>query len=159
MIFCLKNLFPHKQRTTDNGQRSTNRGLTLIEATLAIAIIGAGMIGMMYSFTGGSRSSVMADQTIIAANLAKEKIDEIVADRTINGYPATITTSYTDGPIYSIFSRTVTITEVDPDDDDDVDDFLDASPGSGYARVTVAVTWTGSTEKVQMSTLIAEYTP
>ena len=70
-------------------------------------------------------------------------------------------TNYSDGQLsgdFSAYTRNVTIVEVDPDDDDAVDDFLDASPGSGYARVTVIVSWSSGTEQVKLETLIANYT-
>jgi len=136
-----------------------SRGLTLIEALLTIALIGAGLIGVMYVFHGGTRASLIADQTIVASNLAQEKIEQIISDRANKGYAATIATNYTDGQLpgeFDEFTRTVTIQEVDPDDDDAVDDFLDASPGSGYARVTVIVAH--GSESVKLETLIADYT-
>ncbi len=124
-------------------------------------IIGAGLIGVLYVFTAGTRGSLVANQTIIASNLAREKLDQIVASRASAGYPATIATNFSDGVLggaYSPYTRNVTITEVDPDDDDDVDDFLDASAGSGYARVTVVVSFSGGVENVKLETLLSQYT-
>ena len=134
------------------------KGLTIIEAMLTLLIIGGGLIGVMYAFVGGSVSSLIADQSIVASNLAKEKLEEIISDRANNGYPTTITTSYSDNPggDFSIFTRTVTFLEVDPDDDGGTDDFLDPQPGSGYARVTVVVSWPSSS--VKLESLIANYT-
>lgn len=134
------------------------RGITLIETILTIAIIGAGLLGVMYLFIGGTKSSLVADQTIIASNLAKEKLEQIISDRASKGYPVTIATNYSDGVLsgdYNEFTRNVTMFEVDPDDDNTVDDFLDPLPGSGYSRVTVNVTWGG--QAVKLETLIADY--
>lgn len=137
------------------------KGVTLLEALFAIIIIGAGLIGVIYLFTGGTRSAVIADQTVIASNLAREKMEQIMADRVNKGYAATIATNYSDGQLsgdYSEFTRNVTIMEMNPDDDDNVDDFLDPQPGSGYARVTVIVSWKGGTKSVKEETLITDYT-
>lgn len=139
---------------------NTIKGFTLIEAVLTIGIIGAGLIGVMYVMNGGARSSLLADQTLIASNLAREKLEQIIADRANKGYATAIVTNYSDGALsgeYSEFTRTVTMMEVDPDDDNNVDDFLDASSGSGYARVTVIVSWWGGAQSVKLETLIANY--
>jgi type II secretory pathway pseudopilin PulG len=136
-------------------------GVTLIEAVLTIAIFAAGLVSMMYIFSGSTTSSLVADQTVTAANLAREKIEQIIADRANKGYAVTIATSYSDGQLtgnYSPYTRNVTITEVDPDVDAGTDDFLDASLGSGYARVTVTVGWSGGSHSVKEETLIADYT-
>ncbi|MFH1874371.1 MAG: prepilin-type N-terminal cleavage/methylation domain-containing protein [Pseudomonadota bacterium] len=138
-----------------------NKGVTLIEAVFTVAIIGAGLLGVLYAYLGGAKSSLLANQTVVAANLAKEKLEEIVADRASQGYAATILTNYSDGQLagdYSAYTRNVTILEVNPDDDNTTDDFLDPSPGSGYARLTVVVTWSGGTEQVKLESLIADYT-
>ncbi len=137
------------------------KGVTLIEAVFTVAIIGAGLLGVLYAYLGGARSSLLANQTVVAANLAQEKLEEIIADRSSQGYAATILTNYSDGQLsgdFSAYTRNVTILEVDPDDDDSSDDFLDPLPGSGYARITVVVSWSGGAEQVNMETLIAEYT-
>ncbi len=139
-----------------------SKGLSLIEAVLAIAIIGAGLVGVMFVFSGGAKSSMIANQTVVASNLAKEKLEHIIADRANLGYAYVITNaaSYSDGQLpgnFSVYTRNVTIVEVDPDDDDNVDDFLDPSPGSGYARITIVVSWSGAAESVKLETLIANY--
>lgn len=137
----------------------SSRGVTLIESVLTIGILSAGLIGVLYVFSAGTKSSLVADQTVIASNLAREKLEEIVADRANKGYATTIATNYSNGQLtgaYSEFTRTVTITEVDPDDDNNTDDFLDAQVNSGYARVTVNVSFAGA-NPVILETLIANY--
>jgi type II secretory pathway pseudopilin PulG len=141
--------------------RGKSTGFTLIEAVLMIAIVGGGLIGVMYVMNGGIRSSLLADQTLIASNLAREKLEQIIADRANKGYATTIATNYSDGALsgeYSEFTRTVTLTEVNPDDDSATDDFLNAQSGSGYARVTVTVSWLGGAQSVTLETILANYT-
>jgi Tfp pilus assembly protein PilV len=152
--------FFHSLGTKALRHLGTKRGVTLIEAVLAIAIIGAGLIGVMMVFSGGTKSALVSDQSIIASNLAREKMEQIVADRVNKGYATTIATNYSDGALggnYSAYTRNVTITEVDPNQTTANDDFLVALPGSGYARVTVVVGW-GASESVKLETLLANYT-
>ncbi|MBI2091572.1 MAG: hypothetical protein HYT75_01065 [Deltaproteobacteria bacterium] len=141
-------------------QQATSKGVTLIEAVLMIGIVGAGLIGIAYTMFGGPKSALIADQTVVAAHLAREKMEQILADRANNGYATTIATSYSDGALtgnYSIYTRNVTITEVDSDADGGSDDFLDALAGSGYARVTTTVTWNSGNNTVKEEMLIANY--
>lgn len=134
-------------------------GFTLVEAIIAIAVIGGGLIGVMYAFNSSTKASILTERTVVASFLTREKLERIVADRSTKGYAATIATNYSDGQLtgnFSAFSRNVSIVEVDPDLDAGVDSFLDPLAGSGYARVTVAVTY--GTETVKLETLIADYT-
>ena len=84
-------------------------------------------------------------------------MDQIIADRINKGYPATILTSYSDGPILSKYMRTVSFKEINPSITGTSDDFDTAQPGRGYARVTVFVSWSGSTQTVKLVSLIANY--
>lgn len=130
----------------------SNKGITLIESILAMAILAAGLIGVMVVFVGGTSSSLEANTTVVAANLAREKLEEIIADRATHGYATALSRDYTDNPggNYSNYTRTVTITEVDNAD------LTTSELGSGYARVVVVVTW-GGPSGVQLETLIADY--
>ncbi len=145
-------------------------GFTLIEAVLSIAVIGVGLVGMLYAFQGSVNSSLVADQTVIATNIARETMERIIAQRDCNesgcGYAATLTSintsnTYDENPVsgFAGFVLDSTALEVNPDDDDNSDDFLDASAGSGYARVTVQVSWNNGNRSIQLATLITDYTP
>lgn len=141
------------------------KGFTLIEGVLAIAVLGVGLVGVMFSFQGGTQSSLLADQTVIATNIARGTLEKILAKRDADGYAATLvavntSNSYDENPVtnFSNYVLDTTALEVDPDDDDAIDDFLDASAGSGYARVTVQVSWGGGEHSITMETLIADYT-
>lgn len=138
-----------------------SKGLTLIEAVLTIAIVGAGLIGVVYIFSGGTKGALIANQTVIASNLAREKMEQIIADRANKGYAVTIGTNYTDGQLtgaYAPFNRSVTFTSVDPDITGSNDDFNTPLSNSGYSRVTVVVTWNGGANQVKLESLIADYT-
>lgn len=141
------------------------RGFTLIEVVLSIGLLAVGLVGVMISFQGAARSSILADQTVIATNLARGALERIVANRDANGYPSTLTAiasgtyNETGAPDFPDYSVECIALEVNPDVDGGTDDFLDASPGSGYARVTATASWNAGGNKISLFTLIANYTP
>ncbi len=139
------------------------RGFTLIEAVLSLGVMAIGLLGVIYAFQGMSRSSVLADQTVIASNIARATLDKIAAKRDASGYAsafsAVIGGNFNQNPVanHPSFAVTATTYEVNPDKDGGTDDFLDASPGSGYARVTVTVSWNNGANSLVVVTLIANY--
>lgn len=140
------------------------RGFTLIEAVLAIAVVGMGLVGVIYAFHGMGTSSLLADQTVIASNIARGTLESIQADRDINGYFLALGEIQSGAhdmapvPMYPAYSLTVTALEVDPDKDAGAtDDFLDPMLGSGYARVTATVTWNNGNNALSLVTMIAHY--
>lgn len=140
------------------------RGFTLIEAALSLAILSIGLIGVMYAFKGMGTSSALADQTVIASNLARGGLEKIMAYRDAHGYNGAIAAiangSFDQNPVpnYVPYSLDATSLEVDPDADvAAADDFLDASPGSGFARVTSAVSWNGGLNTLSLVMVIAEH--
>lgn len=139
------------------------KGFTLIEAVLSIAFIGIGLVGLLYAYQGAARSSLLADQTVIATNIARGTIERIVHRRLQGSYSNALTdinnAVYDENPVsgFSGYVLDSSVLEVDSDDDDTVDDFLDASPGSGYARVTVQVSWNNGASSIRLVTVIADY--
>jgi len=144
---------------------TSQKGFTLIEAVLSMALIGVGLIGMMYAFQGASQSSITADQTVVATYLAQETLERVLSQRDADGYNTTRTSiqnnNYNQSPVngFPNYNITTTVLEVDPDDDDNVDDFLDALPASGCARITTTITWNNGASSLQLATLITEYIP
>lgn len=145
--------------------RRQHTGFTLIEAVLSLGVMAAGLLGVLYAFHGMGSSSVLADQTITATNIARAAVEKVIAKRDASGYSAALTAissgTFNQNPVtnYAPFVLSVAAYEVDPDDDGTVDDFLDAAPGSGYARVTVTVTWNSGSKTLSLVTLITNYTP
>ena len=144
------------------------KGFTLIESVLAIAIIGVGIIGFFLAFSGLMSSALLVDQTVIATSLAGETMEEIIAQRDCSqpgcGYAATLTSINTNNdydknpvPGFTAYIIDTAALEVDADNDNNTDDFLDASPGSGYARVTVNVSWNNGAESIEIVTIMADY--
>jgi prepilin-type N-terminal cleavage/methylation domain-containing protein len=140
------------------------RGFTLIEAVMAVAIVGIGLVGVIYAFHGMGTSSLLADQTVMASNIARGALESVQASRDSNGYFLTLgeiqAGSYNLIPVTSnpSFNLTVTAVEVDPDKDAGAtDDFLDSSLGSGYGRVTATVNWNNGGNSLSLVTMIAHY--
>lgn len=139
-------------------------GFTLIEAVLSLGVLAIGLLGVIYAFHGMGESSVLADQTVVASNVARGAIERVIAKRDASGYAAALTAisngSFNQNPVtnYPPYTLTVSAYEVNPDKDvGATDDFLDASPGSGYARVTVNMTWNTGKNSMNLVTIIANY--
>ncbi|PIR21185.1 MAG: hypothetical protein COV45_00125 [Deltaproteobacteria bacterium CG11_big_fil_rev_8_21_14_0_20_47_16] len=145
------------------GQRHRLLGFTIIEAVLSIGLMAFGLLGVIYAFHGMGTSSVLADQTVVATNIARGAIDKIIAKRDTSGYSSALTAitngNFSESPVanYPPYTLSVTAYEVDPDKDGGLDDYLDASPGSGFARVTITVSWNSGANTATLVTLIANY--
>ncbi|MBT3182323.1 MAG: type II secretion system protein [Deltaproteobacteria bacterium] len=114
------------------------KGFTIIELLLAVVIISTGLVGIMSLFDNATRGAMQLDLNVIAANLAHEKLEEIVLDKVTNGYATLSDASYSfENPVtdFNAYTRNVTITEVDPQD------LSTTQAGSGYKRVDVTVSW------------------
>lgn len=143
-----------------------SRGFTLIEAVLSLGILSVGLIGVMYAFQGMGTSALLADQTVIASNISRGALENVIASRNANGYAAALAAiqngNFNQNPAtnYPLNSYTLTVTtyEVDPDKDAGAtDDFLDAMAGSGYARVTSTVSWNNGQKTVSLVTVMANH--
>lgn len=148
--------------------RGKNGGFSIIETVIAMSLIGAGLIGLFSAYQRMSLDYMVADQSLIALNLARETLEKIIAQRDCNnpgcGYQATLnaintSNDFDENPVsgFSNFSINTTAIEVDPDQDPGVDDFLDSQPGSGYARVNVQVSFNNGANRVRLYTLITDY--
>lgn len=134
---------------------------------MSIALIGIGVAGIFMVMPSLIHSSLLADQTIVATNLASETMEDIIAQKDCNetgcGYASTLsaisTGFYDANPVngFAGYAISTSQLEVDPDNDDAVDDFLDASPGSGYARITVTISWNSGASSISLATLLADY--
>ncbi|MES2503989.1 MAG: type II secretion system protein [Myxococcota bacterium] len=143
------------------------KGFSLVESVLAMVIIGAGFVGVVMAIPGMARTSLLADQSIVATNLAAEALEKVMARRDCNaagcGYASTIAAiaanGYNANPVsgFTGYVLTVTVLEVNPDADTGTDDFLDANVGSGYARVTAQVNFNNNANTIKLATMITNY--
>lgn len=123
--------------------RSDAGGFTLIEVILSIIVVSIAVVGMTSAISFMGRGSLNAEVTSTAKELAQEKMEQIMGDKrdAARGYGYTITAGQypAESPVagFSNYSRTVTITEVDPNN------LAVALAGSGVARVVVDVSYAG----------------
>ncbi len=140
-------------------------GFTLIEGVLAVLIIGVGLIGVLSIFGGATSRSLNADQVSVAQNLAEEKIETIIANKANANYTTVVnninTGNYNDGPIFTIYTRTVTRSFINvpaSPDGNSTDDFSSVSGSdTGYALVTVTVSFNNGNNSVMLKTLLSNW--
>ena len=129
--------------------KKPNAGFTLLDALLGLVLLASGLVGMLYAFQGSISSSFLADQSVVAINLARQTLEKVSAQRDCNlsgcGYAATLvsitTNAYNQNPVPGFPGYTITTSayEVNPGIGGLIDDFLSVLPGSGYMRITVVV--------------------
>jgi prepilin-type N-terminal cleavage/methylation domain-containing protein len=141
----------------EQGLKKQNaKGFTLVEVVLSIIIISVGLFGIMYLFDNVTRGALEADLNTTAVYLARERMERIIAGKVYNGYNYVTTVNYPATEAVSVggynYSRNLTITEVSKVN------FTTVSPGSGFKRIDVSVTWgVGGNQTITESTVIADY--
>ncbi len=132
------------------------RAFTLIEAIVAIVILGIAMPAMLIALSQAHRDRISPARASQARWIAVEKMEDVIADRSsptrgwsyIAGTNYPVETSITGSPGYS---RKVTIAETGADLQ---------SVGTGFKTVTVTVEWThtdGQTHSVVLATVVTEF--
>lgn len=129
------------------------KGFSLLENMLAATILAFALLGGMTVMQNATANTVNGDLGTIATEHANEKIEMVIADKTYSGYDYLDTDNYPveeDVGIYEM-TRTVTITEVDPDD------LTTSMEGSGVKKVEVSVVWgSAAYQTVSISTLVSD---
>ncbi len=125
------------------------RGFTLIDAVVAIVILGVATPPMLVALAGAHRDRVLPAMASQARWLAMEKLEDILADRSspTRGWDYVDAANYPDEPSapgMPGYSRAVTITETGADLQ---------SPGTGYKTIEVAVGWMGADSQPHELTL------
>jgi type II secretory pathway pseudopilin PulG len=129
-------------------------GFTLIETVLIIVVLGIASYGVLTVFISGLSKSAAPVLGVQGIELAKEKLEMIMADKHYGekGYGYLIPANYpAEAPVsgFSDFNRSVTFLEVGGAD------LKTLSPGSGFMRVSVTVSWVG--DSVTLETVTADY--
>lgn len=134
-----------------------SRSFTIIELVAAIIMLAILIPPTMYAMREAHHQRVNPVMASRARWLATERMEDIIADRhsVTRGYAYIDSGNYptessvADAPA---FSRSVVITETGADL---------ASPGTGYKRVTVTVSWTdahGEAQSLSLTTIVTDYT-
>lgn len=130
-------------------------GFTLIELLVTIVVLSAGLTGIMALFENAARGALQADLNVIAANLAHEKLEQVIVSKVANGYSSVGSTPYPNETFtgdLSVYQRLVSITEVS------AADLNTPFVGSGYKRIDVTVKWGSKlSERVVLSTILSNY--
>ncbi|MBU4484142.1 prepilin-type N-terminal cleavage/methylation domain-containing protein [bacterium] len=136
------------------------KGFTIIEVLLTIVILSVGLFGLMILFNNASRGAIESDLEIMASNLAREKLEELISVKAdVNGYDSlscgtttnTVSLGVSPGPVYA-FTQEVTIEDVLSDletDDEDPND-------TGIKRIDVKMSWL-QTNELTLSTIVTDY--
>ena len=122
---------------------------------MTVVILSFGLVGGMTLFQNSTDNSLSKDYRVIANQLASEKIESILLDKTSLGYDGILEAGYPDEDLadpYELFSRSTTIQEVQ------ADDLTTPEVGSGYKRVDVQVTWGAEDyQTITVSTVLTSY--
>ena len=131
------------------------RGFTLIEAIFVMIVVGIAFFGFGYLFGNLDQEALKADLTVLATNLAKEKIEEIAQEKADSGYAGIVSESATTVNSGSwAFSRSVQVNYVNPSD------FSNSISDTGYKKVDVNVDWGGGVgESITLTTMVTNIVP
>lgn len=138
-----------------NKRRNAQSGFAFVEAVLATVILGSVMWGSLVMIANASVQSSTNDRTMIASQLAAQKLENILSDKIFEGYKDLSNAKYPDESldgVYEGFNRSVDITEVSSDD------LVTPQSGSGCKKISVKVYWGDSSEdQVTVEMLVGEY--
>lgn len=131
-------------------------GFTMIESVLALLVFSIGVVGALAISQNMVISAAAGDYRVMAGQLASEKIEQIIADKTFKGYGTIVNGNYPSEPMtgeFVMFTRTTQILEVS------TSDYTTASAGSGMKRVTVTVSWTeyAGAKNISVVTLLSSH--
>ena len=135
--------------------KKRRRATTIIEIVMAMVILAVAMPPLMNAFVEASHQSIHPSKATIAAFLATERMEQIIARRYRNseGYAAVSTANFPNESSVSGFvgfSRSVSITPVDAL-------FSPVGTDEGYKLVRVTVSWSGGTESVRVERVFSDF--
>ena len=131
-------------------------GFTLIEVLLTVMVVGVGLFGLMTLYHNAARNVMEGDVNMAATYLAREWLEQLVADKVSQGYGYVINANYVTSASVTvgnhIFTRSFNIYEVN------ASDLITPEAGTGYKRIDMTLTWgTGATQSITTPTLITAY--
>lgn len=138
-------------------QRLVRRGLTLIEAIVAIVVISIAVPPLIISMSDASVRRTSQTMRARARWLAVERLESIIADRhsATRGYAHLVAGNYpAETPVagFAGFSRSVAFNTTG----------ANFAAGTGYRTCSVTVTWMDArsgSSSLTLSTVLTDYTP
>lgn len=128
------------------------KGFTLLEAVIAVFILTIGIIGVFQAFPLSIQTEKTAKMDTIAAQLAQEKIEEILS-KSFNEISSEATTTL--NIPFQAFSRSVEVSCYDPNGS-----LPPNCPDTGIKKITVTVLWKSflgiSEKKFKISTFFSK---
>ena len=153
----------------DNGPRTKNKkavgpwsvvrgprsvtGFTLIEVIITLSVLAGGVMGVLTLYQRNIEQAARMEQTLIATQLAQEKLEQILLDKKYQNYAYINATNYPATPEdlasqgFAGYTRTTSIAEVDDAN------LTTPQNGTGYKKVTVTVLLNG-TQAAKLDTLV-----
>lgn len=129
------------------------KGLSLIEAVLAVMIVAVGFLGMLPLMTSATANTLSSNYIMTCTFLGDEQIETMIADKKFRGYNYIVNgnypTQYLTGD-FSQYTRSISVVEVNKTD------LSTPQVGSGYKLINVTVTWNGQQNAV-VSTLVTNF--
>lgn len=125
-------------RTGQAGQAGSKRGFTLLEVLVTIVLLSAGAVFLLEAFAIGTFAGGDNENTLIAANLAQEKIEQF---RNVS-YGSVVAEAKAAVTSFTFFEREVTV----------------STPQTGLKLVTVKVYWTpkGGEQNITLVTYVSD---
>ena len=114
-----------------------NQGFTFIELVLTVLILGTGLFGLLATFQNVVVHGANSEEYVTAAYLTSSKMEEIIADKSSQGYDFVINANYNTSENlagnFVGYTRTLNIFEVNSND------LITPQANTGYKRVVVSV--------------------
>jgi Tfp pilus assembly protein PilV len=136
-------------------KRTSQSGFTLVEAILATLVVSFGLVGFLITFSEAARFAVDSEYVISASHIANDQLEEIMSKKVGLGYDEIASENFPALETVTLgnrqYTKSVGIYEVDPVD------LITASPGSGYKKIDVSITWGNPMQTVSYSAIVAEY--
>lgn len=139
IVYCVRRIFNAVSLNTQYSIPNTKRGFTLLETLLAILLFGAGMAFLLQVVNTGLFVGGQNEDTVIAANLAQEKIEEL-RNAAYASLSSETPAAAVPGPGFTGFTREALVEDLTP-------------AQTGLKKVTVNVNWPAKSD-VMTTTMV-----
>ncbi len=131
------------------------KGFSTFDTLLGVLILSFGLIGFIALFSQLNRQSAHDELTLVATNLASEKLEQSMAVKANSGYSAVTNGTTTESIPYAshTYSRQTVINWVEATDLNTV-----SASETGYKKIKVTVSWSaGTAQSLKLSSHLTNY--